>query len=261
MEGRIIATEERYHLGSLGDLVELIVDGWQVDRLHYADDCGMPDCDEPVPAAFIELVRADQGRYGLFIPDDGKAFSHRALISLFRECPHIWKHRSAERIHQMSQDTPMASPHIAEEWGEVLEPFPGALVFTPGTLRGVVAIDQTEAVGEVTIALTSLERYSDGARLHFMLQNGDARKRKNLSLLGLEITDDQGRSYRTAITDITREGGRVEGSVTLAPAVPRDTTDLTVRIAAVGEARKADDALPGPWVFPVQMPAAVHQPA
>ena len=33
----------------------MIVDGWQVDRLHYADDCAMSEDDPHVPAAFIEL--------------------------------------------------------------------------------------------------------------------------------------------------------------------------------------------------------------
>ena len=214
-----------------------------------------------MPAAFIELVRPDQGRYGIYIPDDGKAFSHRALISLFRECPHIWKHRSAERIHQMAQDVPMAAPHESDDWGEVVEPFPGALVFSPGTLRGVVAIDQTDSVGDVTVSLTALERYADGARLRFMVQSGEARKRKHLNLVGVEITDDRGRSYRTAVLDLSHDGSRLEGALALAPAIPRDVADLTIRVAGVGDPKKPADAAQGPWSFPVQMSVAVHQHA
>ena len=206
-------------------------------------------------------MRADQGRYGIYIPDDGKAFSHRALISLFRECPHIWKHRSAERIHQMAQDVPMATPHDSDEWGEVVEPFPGALVFSPGTLRSVIAIDQTGSVGDVTVAFTVLERYADGGRLRFMIQSGEVRKRKHMHLVGLEITDDRGRSYRTAVLEDSHEGNRVEGALALAPAIPRDVSDLTIRVAGVGDPRKPDDAAGGPWVFPVQMSAAAPLPA
>ena len=259
-EDRVIATEERYRLGSLGDLIDLIVDGWQVDRLHYAEDSALDDSHGSVPAAFIELTRADQGRYGIYIPDDGKAFSHRALISLFRECPHIWKHRSADRIHQMAQDSPMADPIEQDHWSEVVEPFPGAVIFSPGTLRGVVAIDQTDSVGEVTVSLTVLERYHDGARLRFMIQTGESRRRKHLNLVGLEITDDLGRSYRTAILEASRDGNRVEGAMALGPAIPRDASNLTVRIAGVGDARKADEAAQGPWSFPIQLAQAVPQP-
>lgn len=214
-----------------------------------------------MPAAFIELVRPDQGRYGIYIPDDGKAFSHRALISLFRECPHIWKHRSAERIHQMAQDVPMAAPHESDDWGEVVEPFPGALVFSPGTLRGVVAIDQTDSVGDVTVSLTVLERYADGARLRFMVQSGEARKRKQLNLVGVDITDDLGRSYRTAVLETSHDGNRLEGALAVAPAIPRDVADLTIRVAGVGDPRKPGEAAPGPWSFPVQVLVPAHQHA
>src|SRR5688572_31607127 len=87
---RLHPMEERYKLGSLGDLVELLIDGWQIEHLHYADRCGQASGGSPA-GAFIELTRPDQGRYGLYIQDDGRAFSHRALVALFRESPHIWK--------------------------------------------------------------------------------------------------------------------------------------------------------------------------
>lgn len=232
-----------------------------MDRLHYADDSALDASHDPVPAAFIELVRADQGRYGIYIPDDGKAFSHRALISLFRECPHIWKHRSAERIHQMAQDVPMAAPNASDEWGEVVEPFPGALVFSPGTLRGVVAIDQTDSVGEITVALTVLERYSEGARLRFLVQSGEPRKRKHMNLVGVEITDDRGRSYRTALLESGHDGSTAEGTLAIAPGMPRDVASLTIRIEGVGDPKKPGEAAAGPWSFPVQLAAAAAQPA
>ena len=162
--------------------MEMIIDGWQVDRLHYAEDSALGEDDAHVPAAFVELVRPDQGRYGIVIPDDGRALSHRALISMFRECPHIWKHRGADRIHQMAADVPMATPFAQPGWAEVVDPFPGALVFSPGTLRGVDVIDQVQAAGQMTLAITSLERYRDGARARFMVQAPEARKRKQLQL-------------------------------------------------------------------------------
>ena len=231
----------------------MIVDGWQVDRLHYADDCAMSEDDPHVPAAFIELVRPDQGRYGIYIPDDGKAFSHRALISLFRECPHIWKHRGADRIHQMAADVPMAAPHEQSGWSEVVEPFPGALIFSPGTLRGVDAIDQTQSVGDMTVALTAVERYRDGARLRFLIQAPDARKRKHMQMIGLEVIDDAGRSYRTALISDHHDGNRVDGAYAIGPGIPSDVRDITITVAAVGDPRREAEATVGPWTFAVQL--------
>ncbi len=248
-----MSTEERYRPGSLGDLIEMIIDGWQVDRLHYADDSALSEGDPHVPAAFIELVRPDQGRYGICIPDDGKALSHRALISMFRECPHIWKHRGADRIHLMAVDVPMATPFEQQDWTEVVDPFPGALVFSPGTLRGVNAIDQTVSVSDVTVALTTLERYRDGARLRFLVHSPDARKRKAMQLVGLEVTDDHGRRYTTALIDDHHDLNRVDGAYAIGPGIPGDVTEMSVSIAAVGDPKRPDDAAQGPWRFVVHV--------
>jgi hypothetical protein len=231
----------------------MIVDGWQVDRLHYADDCSLSESDAHVPAAFIELVRPDQGRYGIYIPDDGKAFSHRALISLFRECPHIWKHRGADRIHQMAVDVPMAAPHEQSAWSDVVDPFPGALIFSPGTLRGVIAIDQTQSMHDTTLALTALERYRDGARLRYLLQAPLPRKRKAMQLIDLEVTDDRGRVYSTAVLDEHHDANRLDGAYAVGPGIPKDSRDLIVRVGAVGDPRKRSEAVEGPWAFHVQL--------
>ncbi len=239
----------------------MVVEGWKVEALHYADDCGLTPNDDHLPAAFVELTRPDQGRYGLYIPDDGRAFSHRALISLFRECPHIWKHRSAERIHQMAADVPMASPRQQDDWSEVVDPFPGALIFSPGTLRGVVAIDQTHSVDDVTVALTVLERFKDGGRLRFMAHSPDPRRRKSLSLLNVQVKDDHDRTYRCQLLDTHRDGNRVEGSLAIAPSIPRDVDGLTVTIGMVGDPKRADGALKGPWTFPFQVTQPAPTPA
>lgn len=257
----VIATEERYRPGSLGDLIEMIVDGWQVDRLHYADDCAMSESDAHVPAAFIELVRPDQGRYGIYIPDDGKAFSHRALITLFRECPHIWKHRTADRIHQMAVDVPMAVPQEQADWSDLVDPFPGALIFSPGTLRGVVAIDQTQSIADTTVAVTALERYRDGARLRFLVQAPQPRRRRAMQLIDLAVTDDCERVYSTALLDQSHDANRVDGAYAVGPGIPTDARELIVRVGAVGDPRKRTDAVEGPWVFHVQLGRAGVLPA
>jgi len=233
--------------------MEMIIDGWQVDRLHYAEDSALGEDDAHVPAAFVELVRPDQGRYGIVIPDDGRALSHRALISMFRECPHIWKHRGADRIHQMAADVPMATPFAQPGWTEVVDPFPGALVFSPGTLRGVDVIDQVQAAGQMTLAITSLERYRDGARARFMVQAPEARKRKQLQLLDVHVRDDLGRTYTTAVIDGHHDQNRVEGALVIGPGVPADAHEVVITVGAVGDPRHRDEAAAGPWEFPVQL--------
>jgi hypothetical protein len=90
-----VATDETpYELASLGDLLEMIVEGWRISRMHYADRS------EPSgpPAAFFGLTRGPDEARGVFIPDDGRALSHRSLVELFRESPAIWKYRSPEAI-------------------------------------------------------------------------------------------------------------------------------------------------------------------
>ena len=233
--------------------MEMIIDGWQVDRLHYAEDSALGEDDAHVPAAFIELVRPDQGRYGIVIPDDGRALSHRALISMFRECPHIWKHRGADRIHQMAADVPMATPHEQPGWTEVVEPFPGALVFSPGTFRGVDVVDQVQAAGDVTIAVTTLERYRDGARARFMVQAPEPRKRKQMHLLGVHVRDDRGRVYTSAVIDEQHDQNRVEGALVIGPGVPLDAREVVITVDAIGDPRHRDEASAGPWEFPVQL--------
>lgn len=233
--------------------MEMIIDGWQVDRLHYAEDSALGEDDAHVPAAFVELVRPDQGRYGIVIPDDGRALSHRALISMFRECPHIWKHRGADRIHQMAADVPMATPFEQPEWTEVMDPFPGALVFSPGTLRAVDVVDQVQAAGGMTLAITSLERFRDGARARFMVQAPEARKRKQLQLLDVHVRDDLSRSYTTAVTEGHHDQNRTEGALVIGPGVPADAREVVITVGAVGDPRHRDEATAGPWEFPVQL--------
>jgi hypothetical protein len=250
--GGVIIAEERYKLGSLGDLVEFLIDGWQIQHLHYADCCG-PGGDGPA-GAFIELTRPDQERHGLYIPDDERTFSHRSLVALFRESPHIWKHRSAERINRLAADEPMADVRDPQEWGEVAEPFPESLTFNPRTLRGVVPVIQTEVMDGVTIALTALERYEQCARVRYLAHAEDPRKRGGMGALDVLAVDDLGRRYRTATVDVTQEGNRSEGALVIAPAIPRDVTRLTITIGTVGGRSRGEDVA-GPWVFPISLPA------
>jgi hypothetical protein len=202
------------------------------------------------PAAFIQLSRPDQGRRGLFIPDDGRAFSHHALVALFRDQPHIWKHRSADRIHAMAAESPPTAGEPAE-WGEVPAPFPDALVFSPGTLRGVVPVHQTQSIDGVTIALTALERYDQGARLRFLAHAADQRRRAHLATVDEVLAvDERCRRYLVAPLEVRRQGNHAEGALALAPALPRDVGALTVTIGSLGQARA-----PGPWVFPIPVAA------
>jgi hypothetical protein len=250
--GHAISTDERYKLGSLGDLVALLIDGWQIQQLHYADCC--EPAGEGPAGAFFDLRRSGDEEHGIYIPEDERTFSNRSLVALFRESSHIWKHRSAERIMKAVDDAPTEDPRPPEEWGEVLEPFPEALALTPDALRSVVPVLQTEAIDGVTIALTALERFEHGARVRYLARATDPRQRGTMDALDVLAVDDRGRRYRTATIDVTREGNRSEGSLMLAPAIPSDVLRLTVTIGTVGD-RSLGENVAGPWVFPIPLPA------
>ena len=236
---------ERFELASLGDLVELLIDGWRIDRLHYADRSGASG----PPAAFFDLVRGPGERRAVFIPDDGRALSHRAVVSLFRESPVIWKHRSPDAI-----DPPEAGvPVPVQDWGTVPEPFPQALVFGPSTLRQVVPVNQVQSIEGLDIALTSLERHDDGARLRYMCRASDADPRKRTSVLDVIAVDDAGRLYRVAPAESDPEGRRPDGAFALAPAIPEDVALLTVTVGTVGDEARLEDCVQGPWVFPIRL--------
>ena len=238
---------ERFELASLGDLMELLVDGWRIDRLHYADRSGAAG----PPAAFLDLVRGPSERRGVYVPDDGRALSHRALVSLFRETPGIWKYRSPDAVPP--SDALAATP--AEDWGAVPEPFPEALAFGPGTLRAVVPVGQVQSVAGLDIALTSLERHDEGARLRFMCRASDAATRRRMSVLDVIAVDDRARLYRVACAESVPEGNRLEGAFALAPAIPETVAILTVTIGTVGDEGGLERSVPGPWVFPIPLGA------
>ncbi len=236
---------ERFELASLGDLMELLVDGWRIDRLHYADRSGASG----PPAAFVDLVRGAGERRAVYIPDDGREFSHRALVGLFRETPGIWKHRSPEGIPPPGAEA--STP--PEEWGRVPEPFPEALVFGPGTLRAVVPVGQVQSVEGLDIALTSLERHDGGARVHFMCRASDGASRRRMRVLDVLAVDDSARRYRVACTESAPEGNRLEGAFTVAPAIPEGVGLLTLTVGTVADGDLLPDRVPGPWVFPIRL--------
>jgi hypothetical protein len=239
---------ERFELASLGDLMELLLDGWRIDRLHYADRSGAAG----PPAAYVDLVRGAGEHRGVYVPDDGRALSHRALVALFRETPGIWKHRSPDSIPPPEVGAGATPP---EEWGAVPEPFPQALVFGPATLRGVVPVGQVQSVAGLDIALTALERHDDGARLRFMCRASDAATRRRMSVLDVIAVDDSARLYRVACTESVPVGNRLEGAFALAPAIPETVALLTVTIGTVGDEAGPDRSVPGPWVFPIPLGA------
>jgi len=238
--------EERFELASLGDLVELLTEGWRIERMHYADR----SASSTAPAAFFGLVRGPDART-VFIPDDGRALSHRALVSLFRESPHVWKHRSPETI-----PPPATEPAALEDWGEVPEPFPGALALGPASLREVVPVNQIQSVDGLDIALVALERHEACARVRYMCHASDARTRRQMCLLDVAVVDDAGRRYRVARLESGPEGNRLEGALLLAPAIPQGVRRITLTVGTVGEGEGRGDPRPGPWVFPIALRAA-----
>lgn len=246
--------EAAYRLGSLGDLLEAVVDGWEIVHLHYADVCGTPDAPDRRAAAFVELRRPDEGVQGLYIPEDERAYSHRALLALLRESPRIWKHRTADAIRDRILALAEETAHRPEldTWGVVDDPADLPLEISPATLRGVVALGMVESIDEITVALLSLERYRDFSRLRYLAHTNDPARRGSLAALDVLAVDERGRRYRSASLGVERAGSRLEGVIVLAPMIPRETTALTVTIGTIGAS--GPDGAVGPWVFPVKLP-------
>lgn len=236
--------EQPYVLASLGDLLEVIVEGWRITRMYYSDRS------EPSgpPAAFFSLTRGPDEVRGLFIPDDGRALSHRSLVELFRESPFVWKYRSPDGIEPPGPDPTAA----AGEWGSVPASFPDGLLFGPSSLREVVTVGQVQTVGGLDIALVALERHAEGARLGYMCHASDQRTRAEMCVLDVIAVDDMGRLYRVACAQGEPQGNRLEGSLIIAPPIPDDVRRLTVTVGTVwnvGEERTTS----GPWVFPIPL--------
>ena len=219
--------------------------------MEYADRCRLEAADG-APAAFMVLARPD-GRQHLYVVDDGRAFSHRALIALFREHPHVWKRRSSGMPElAAAAAVPAGAPMEPEEWGEVPDAFPDGLDLSPASLRGVVAVNQTQSVDDVTITITSLERYEGGARVHYLCHAPAARDREELGALDVIAVDDRGHLYRVAPAGRVQRGTRIVGTLALAPCIPQAARTVTVTIGTLGHDGSGAE-LPGPWVFPITL--------
>ncbi|CAN0459869.1 unnamed protein product, partial [Phaeothamnion confervicola] len=133
------------------------------------------------------------------------------------------------------------------------EPFPDALAFAPRSLIGVVAVNQTQSIGGLDIALVALERHEDGARLQYMCQASDARTRAEMCLLDVIAVDDAGRRYRVACLQNPPAGNRLDGALVIAPAIPADARRLTVTVGTVWDPGEGNVQTSGPWVFPIPL--------
>ena len=236
--------DETYALASLGDLFDMVVEGWAIVSLHYADRSGPSG----PPAAFFGLTRGPQEWRGVYIPDDGRALSHRSLVTLFRDSPAIWKHRSSEMVPFPAPDE--SAP--AQEWGSVAEPFPDAVAFDPASLREVVSVGQVQTIDGLDIALVALERHEGGARLQYMCHASDSGTRAQMCVLDVIAVDDVGRLYRVACTQNAPAGNRLDGCLVIAPAIPPDVSRLTVTIGTVLDTDEGRQTS-GPWVFPIPL--------
>lgn len=244
------SSRSRYELAGLGDLVQRLIEGWQVEYMYYADRCE-PVGPDGAAGAFIDLRRSDDERLGLCIPADGRTFSHQSLVELFREGDGVWKHRSPDRIPEL--DIPSTPPQPASAWADVVSPFPEALVLAPHTLRDVLPVNQTQTVDDLAIAVTSLERFEDGARARYIAQAGGHQSREHLRALDPAAIDDCGRLYQATGVDDEIRGNHSGGSIVIAPAPPRECRRLTLTIGTVGASAGHADAAAGPWVFPIQL--------
>lgn len=229
-------------LQSLGDLMALIVEGWRVERTYYVDRVR----GSGPPAAYFDLVRKPGELLRIHVPDDGRTFSHHALVSLFRESPHVWKHRAPEMIPPLEGPAP-------DEWGEVPEGFPHRAGFPPSTLCRVVAVNQVQCIEDLHIALTALECHRDRARLRYVAHASDPTTRRQMTVLDVAVVDDRGRRYVVDSGDARAEGNHLNGAIAIAPAIPDDVRHLTVTIGTVADGDGEGLRALGPWVFPIAL--------
>ncbi len=225
-------------------MIELIVDGWAVDHLSYADRSGASGSAGP-PGALIALRRGRE-REWLCVPDDARHYSHRALVALFRERPQIWKYRTSEGAAAAAAD---ATP--PDDWADVSEPFPETAGISAKSLRGVEAVNLSQAVGGTIIALTAIERYDTAARLRLLLEDAEIDLRRDPRLLDVVAVDDRARLYRVATVEQVRGAGLAEGEIIIGPAPPREIALLTVVIGSLGDRDHGTAPIEGPWVFPI----------
>lgn len=238
-----------YRLAGLADVVGLLLDGWQVAGLQYTDECSFQGA-EGGAAALISMRRGED-RDHLFIVDDGRAVSHRAVLAQFREHPHIWK-RAHAGIEDLISSIPEAPPQPADQWAQVPEPFPEALELSPGTLDAVHPVQQVRVVGEVSIALTALESFAQGMRAHYVCHAPHAGAWAEMCAKDITAVDDAGRMYRVVACDAAQRGTRFTGSLLVAPRVPEGTQRFTLSVGAFGRVDADDGAtVTGPWVFPI----------
>jgi len=229
-------------LQSLGDLMQLMVEGWRVQRMYYADRAR----GGAQPAAYFDLARRPGEVMRAYVPDDGRAFSHHALVDLFRESPHVWKHRSPEML------PPLEGPS-GEEWGEVPEAFPHPSGFRPTSLQRVVAVNQVQSVEDLHIAITALECHEDCARLRYIAHASDPVSRRQMTVLDVVVVDDQGRRYAVDTGGGSTQGNHLSGALAIAPAIPADVGTITVTIGTVADGDGEGLRALGPWVFPIPL--------
>ncbi len=163
---------------------------------------------------------------------------------MFRESPHVWKHRSPEMI-------PAPQGPTGEEWGDVPEGFPHCSGFRPATLQRVIAVNQVQSVEDLHIALTALECHEGCARLRYIAHASDPASRRQMTVLDVVVVDDQGRRYAVGTGEGRAEGNHLSGALAIAPGIPADVGRITVTIGTVADGDGEGLRALGPWVFPI----------
>lgn len=233
-------TPDDDRLQSLGDLLALMVEGWRIERMFYADRTR----GTATPAAYFDLARDGDGRMRVHIPADARTYSHQALVALFRESPHVWKYRSPDAF-------PPPEAAAEAEWAAPPDAVPHRSAFRPTTLRRVVPVNQVQCVDDLHIAVTALECHDEGARLRYMAHASDATTRRQMTLLDVVVVDDRGRRYAVHPGERVAEGNHLSGVLSIAPGVDDGVRQLTLTVGTLADADGDTLRALGPWVFPI----------
>ena len=206
---------DRYRRGSLGDLIQLVIDGWEIVHLHYGDVCGDPGMEVDSAAAFVILRRPDSGLRGIYIPDDERTLSHRGLVEIFRQSPRIWKHRTADAVRQRLKEQ-IESESTRDRRNGTSSIRRTCRWTQPTELVDVIGLGQVETIEGVTVACSPSNATAPSPRPLSGAHRGQHEPRVARGP-GRLVVDNVGRRYRSASVGVERPEAP-EGVIALTPA-------------------------------------------
>ena len=202
----------------LGDLIELLVEGWRID------------------ADAVRRPLAGVGRRRRPTSPSRAASTRRAGVLRARRRPGALPPRPRRAVPREPGDleAPLlrdgrragarGPPTRRRTGARCPSPSRTPLVLGAGDpARASCPVSQAQSAGGLDIALVALERHDGGARLRYMCHASDARTRGEMRMLDVIAVDDGGAALpRGARPSAQPRATACEGDLVVAPAIPQD---------------------------------------